>query len=135
MSQENVEIVRDSWRAFARSGLDAMAEYWDAEISWRAIEGAPDDIGEIEGRDALRRYYQDWIDTFAGLTVAPTELLEVDDDRLVASHHATGRARRSGVETELRYAVVYTLREGKIVRGREYSDRQQALKAVGLQDG
>jgi ketosteroid isomerase-like protein len=133
MSQENVEIVRDSWRAFAHSGLDAMAEYWDAEISWRAIEGAPDDVGEINGRDALCRYYQDWIDTFAGLTVVPTELLEVDDDRLVASHHATGRARQSGIETELRYAVVYTLREGKIVRGREYGDRQEALKAVGLE--
>ena len=132
MSQENVEIVRDSWTAFAHGGLDAMAEYWDAGISWRAIEGAPDDVGEIEGRDALRRYYQDWIDTFAGLTVVPGELLEVDDDRLVASHHATGRARQSGVETELRYAVVYTLRERMIVRGREYGDRQEALKAVGL---
>jgi ketosteroid isomerase-like protein len=134
MSQENVEIVRDSWRAFAHSGVDAMAEYWDAEISWRAIEGAPDDVGEIEGRDALRRYYQDWIDTFAGLTVAATELLEVDAHRLVASHHATGRARQSGIETELGYAVVYTLREGKIVRGREYGDRQEALKAVGLEE-
>jgi ketosteroid isomerase-like protein len=134
MSQENVEIVRDSWTAFAHGGLDAMAEYWDAAITWRAIEGAPDDVGEIEGRDALRRYYQDWIDTFAGLTVVPGELLEVDDDRLVASHHATGRARQSGVETELRYAVVYTLREGMIVRGREYGDRQEALKAVGLSE-
>ena len=35
------------------------------------------------------------------------------------------------METELRYAVVYTLREGKIVRGREYMDREQALAAVG----
>jgi len=134
MSQENEEVVRDSWTAFAHSGLDAMAEYWDAEISWRAIEGAPDDVGEIEGRDALRRYYQDWIDTFAGLTVVPSELFEVDDDRLVAAHHATGRARQSGIETELRYAVVYTLREGKIVRGREYGNRQEALKAVGLEE-
>src|SRR6476469_8559447 len=132
MSQENVEIVRDSWTAFAHGGLDAMAEYWDAEISWRAIEGAPDDVGEIEGRDALRRYYQDWIDTFAGFTVVPSELFAVDDDRLVAAHHATGRARQSGIETELRYAVVYALREGKIVRGREYGNRQEALKAAGL---
>jgi ketosteroid isomerase-like protein len=38
----------------------------------------------------------------------------------------------SGVETELRYAVVYTVRNGNIVRGREYMDRDQALEAVGL---
>ncbi len=47
--------------------------------------------------------------------------------------HVTGRARASGIETELRYAVVYTLRNGKIVRGREYIDREHALEAVGLQ--
>jgi ketosteroid isomerase-like protein len=28
--------------------------------------------------------------------------------------------------------VVYTLRDGKIVRGREYIDRSEALEAVGL---
>jgi len=44
---------------------------------------------------------------------------------------ATGRAKVSGLETEIRYAVIYTLRAGKIVRGREYIDRKQALEAVG----
>jgi ketosteroid isomerase-like protein len=43
-----------------------------------------------------------------------------------------GRARLSGVTTELRYAIVYTLRDGKIVRGREYANRQEAFAAVGL---
>jgi len=32
----------------------------------------------------------------------------------------------------MRYAVVYTVQDGKIVRGREYATRTQALKAVGL---
>jgi ketosteroid isomerase-like protein len=44
----------------------------------------------------------------------------------------TGRAKASGVTTELRYAVVYTVRDGKIARGREYIDRATALEAVGL---
>jgi ketosteroid isomerase-like protein len=42
--------------------------------------------------------------------------------------------RTSGVQTDIRYAVVYTLRGGKIVRGREYIDRNQALEAVGLRE-
>ena len=56
------------------------------------------------------------------------------DDRVVALLHVTGRARLSGIATELRYAVVYTLRDGKILHGREYADRQEALKAVGLEE-
>jgi ketosteroid isomerase-like protein len=35
MSQENVEIVRESLSAFTDGGLDALAEFWDADVSWR----------------------------------------------------------------------------------------------------
>ena len=132
MSQQNVELVRDSWTALATGGLDAMAEFWDEEISWRAIEDAPDDVGEMHGVAAARRYVQDWLDMFEDIVNVPQELLDVGDERVIAVQHVTGRARLSGIETELRYAVVYTLRDGKIVRVKEYRTREQALDAVGL---
>jgi uncharacterized protein len=132
MSKENVEIVRRLWQAFADGGMDALMEYFDPEINWRAMEGAPDDVGEMNGRDAVRWYMQDWLDTFEDITSVPMELLDGGDDHVVATIHVTGRARLSGIETELRYAIVYTLRDGKIVRGREYADRQQAVEAAGL---
>src|SRR3954468_8950394 len=134
MSQENVEIVRNQLKAFADGGLDAVAEFWNADINWRALEGAIDDVGEMHGHEAVRRYVQDWLDMFDGMTVVPEELLAVGDDRVVAVQHLAGHAKVSGVETELRYAVVYTVRDGQIVRGREYVDREQALKAVGLRE-
>jgi len=132
LSQENVDVVRGAWQAFADGGLDALTEYFDQEINWRAMEGAVDDVGEINGRQAMRRYLQDWLDTFDNVTSAPTALLDVGDDRVLAVVHVTGRARLSGIETELSYAIVYTLRDGRIARGREYADLQQARKAVGL---
>jgi ketosteroid isomerase-like protein len=132
MSAENVEIVRASLRAPAEGGLAATAKFWDPDINWRAIEGAPDDVGEMVGAAAVLRYLQDWVDTFDDVTIVPVELMDVGDDRVVAVQHVTGRAKLSGVQTELRYAVVYTLRDGKIVRAREYRDREQALEAVGL---
>jgi ketosteroid isomerase-like protein len=132
MSQQNVDVVRDSWTALAAGGLDAMAEFWDEEISWRAIEDAPDDVGEMHGVAAARRYVEDWLDMFEDIVNVPQELLDVGDERVIAVQHVTGRARLSGVETELRYAVVYTLRDGKIVRVKEYRNREQALDAVGL---
>ena len=33
-----------------------MADFWAADINWRAIEGAPDDVGVMQGPEALRRY-------------------------------------------------------------------------------
>jgi ketosteroid isomerase-like protein len=44
MSLENVEIVRRSLEAFHRD-LDGVAQFWAPDIDWRAIEGAPDDVG------------------------------------------------------------------------------------------
>src|SRR4051812_16073045 len=123
MSQENGEIVRDQLKAFADGGLDALAEeFWSADINWRALEGAIDDVGEMHGREAARRYVQDWLDMFDGFTVVPEELLAIGDDRVVAVHRLAGHAKVSGVETTLRY----TVRDGQIVRGREYVDREQA---------
>jgi ketosteroid isomerase-like protein len=132
MSQENVKIVRDSLKAFASGGLDAMAQFWAADINWRAMEGAIDDVGEMHGQEAARRYVQDWLDTFDDWTVVADQLVDVGDDRVVAVQHITGRAQVSGVETELRYAVVYTVRDGKILCVREYADRERALEAAGL---
>jgi ketosteroid isomerase-like protein len=134
MSQENVEVVRQMFQAFADGGLDAMAEYWDPDIDWRAAEGALDDVGEMHGRVAVRRYIQDWIDTFDDFSVVAEELRDVGDDRVLAIQRLNGRAKLSGTETDLRYAVVNTVRDGKVVRGREYLSLDQALEAAGLRE-
>jgi ketosteroid isomerase-like protein len=134
MSQENVETVRRYWRANEDRGLDALPEFFDEQVVWRAIEGAPDDVGEMRGIEALRRYVEDWFGTFADITAVPIEVLGLDGDRVLAVVRVKGRARLSGVETELSYAIVYTLTDGKIVRGHEYVDRAAALDAAGREE-
>ena len=134
MSQENVEVVRRMLQAFADGGLNAMAEFWDPDIDWRAAEGALDDVGAMHGPIAVRRYVQDWIDTFDDFSVVVEGLRDVGDDRVLAIQRISGRAKLSGTETDLRYAVVYTVRDGKVVRGREYLSVDQALEAVGVRE-
>jgi len=133
MSRENVEVVQAAWEAWERGGLDALAEFWDTRIDWRAAEGAPDDVGPISGVDAMRAYLQDWLDDFDELSLEFEELIDAGE-QVVAVQRISGRAKASGIETELRYAVVYTIRDGKIVRGREYWERAEALEAVGLSE-
>ena len=58
----------------------------------------------------------------------------------LARHHADLRqaagelSRRLHVVGERHDALVYKLRSGQIVRADYYNDRQQALKAVGLEE-
>ena len=108
-----MEVVRRMLQAFADGGLDAMAKFWDPDIDWRAAEGAVDDVGEMHGQVAVRRYIQDWIDTFDDFSVVVEELRDVGDDRVLGIQRLKGRAKLSGTETDLRYAVVSTVRDGR----------------------
>jgi ketosteroid isomerase-like protein len=103
------------------------------DIDYRAVEGAPDDHGPIHGRDALRAYVQDGLDTFDDFRQEPIEQIDAGDDKVIAVFRISGRAKLSGVETDLTYAALYTFRDGKIKRGREYWTRDEALEAAGLE--
>jgi len=46
----------------------------------------------------------------------------------------SGRGNQSGVEATWKIWQVWTYREGKSVRGRGFSSRDEALEAVGLRE-
>jgi ketosteroid isomerase-like protein len=138
MSQENVEIVRQVAAAFNRGDLDAWLEYLADDIDYRAVEGALDDHGPIHGKDALRAHVDDSIGTLddfmADFKIEPVELIKAGEDKVIAVTRISGRAKVSGVETHLTYAALYTIRDGKIARGREYWTKEQAIEAAGLSE-
>jgi ketosteroid isomerase-like protein len=134
MSQENVEAVGAAYETFAERGIDGFLEHLAEDFDHRAIEGAPDDRGPMHGHDAIRAYVQDWLDTFDEFSAQVVELIDAGEDQVVAVIRISGRAKLSGVESDLTYSVVYTLRDGKLARGREYATRHEALEAAGLRE-
>ena len=67
-------MVRRQFEALA-NGLDAAAEIWHPDISWRAAEGAADDVGVMRGTHAPRRYYEDWFESFDELHAEVEEVI------------------------------------------------------------
>jgi ketosteroid isomerase-like protein len=134
MSQENVEVVTAAYEAFARGGLDRWMEHFTDDVDWRAIEGDIDDVGPIHGKDALRAWLQDWIDTFDEFWFEPLELIDAGMDKVVVVERYGGRAKLSGVETDQTEAEVFTIRDGKITRLWMFQERAEALEAAGLEE-
>ena len=134
MSQENVEVVRRQFAAFERGGIDAAAQFWHPSIEWRAVEGAADDVGPMRGHEALRRYYQDWIDTLDQLHAEVEEVIFEAGEKVAVVVCNSGRGRVSGAPVEGRYYATCTVRDGQIVSGREYGTREQALEAAKLRE-
>ena len=64
MSQENVEIVRRYYEAYAQGGFDPWMEYWSDDLDHRPAKDGIDDPGPIRGKNAMRKHIGDWIDTF-----------------------------------------------------------------------
>ena len=134
MSQENVEVMKLAYEAFARGGLDRYMEQFADDVEFRAPEGAPDDVGPIHGKTALRAWLQDWIDTFEGFWFEAVEFIDAGEDQVVVVERFGGRAKLSGIETEQTEAVVSTIRDGKIAHYREFITRDEALEAAGLRE-
>ena len=133
MSQENVEIVRRYYEAYAQGGFDPG---WSigATSHHRPGKDGIDDPGPIRGKNDMRKHIRDWIDTFDDFWFEAVELIDAGEDTVVVVERFGGRAKLSGVETDQTSGVVLTIREGKIARCREYATRAEALEAVGLRE-
>ena len=132
MAMAASDVVRSYFRTFESGGVDAAIEFWHPAIEWHAMESAAGDVGVIRGHDALRHYYQDWIDTLADLRAEVEEVLFEAGDRVAVAVRNSGRGRASGAAAEGRYYLACVVRDGRIVAGREYATRERALEGVRL---
>jgi ketosteroid isomerase-like protein len=132
MSQGNVETVRSLTEAFNARDLDRYyVEFFDPEVEWRTSVEDPD-AAIHRGLRAYQRYLEQWIEGFDGLRADVEEYVDVDDDRVLTWSRFSGRGRTSGVPADWYLAIIFTIRDGKVVRGEEYFDRDEALEAAGL---
>jgi ketosteroid isomerase-like protein len=128
---EKVDVVRAALDAFNRGDFDAMLRYAapDFELDWSRAVGPQRGVYKL---DQARSFFDDFGDTFESIRVEPNEFIEVDDGVIVPQ---TGYTRgRDGIETTARITLIWTIRDGAIVRICLYQDKQDALQAAGLSE-
>jgi ketosteroid isomerase-like protein len=120
----NVEIVRTMLDAWERGDVMASIEPLDPEVVW--VEPGPD-RGVYHGVEGIGRSVTRWED-FRQETV---EVLDAGD-RVVQVSIQSGRGKGTGIPVERTWAIVWTLRAGKVVRGEMFEIRGEAIQAAGL---
>ena len=129
MSQENVEIVRRAF-AFGMQGRGDPAEAlvdFDPDVVLNSVEQ-----GTSRGRDAVQRNFKRWASAWEQSEATAEEFIDAGD-RVLVTAHFRGRGRGSGVEVDARFYDLFTLRDGKIVRVDEFTARDEALRAAGIE--
>jgi len=72
-------------------------------------------------------------DAYDDVRVEPEEFIDAGDDVIVIAR-IKGTGRASGVDVDWRQGYIWTIRDGKGVRFRWFSDPDQALEAAGLRE-
>jgi len=128
MSQENVERIKEAFSAHKRGDLDAMVELYDRECVLETLL-----LGTHHGNDAIRLLYEENKKTLSGYHVVPVELIDVGD-KVVAVAQMVGTGPDSQIALDDRFAFVFTLSDGRIVREQAFRNREEALEAAGLSE-
>ncbi len=89
--------------------------------------------GPVRGIENVVRFFSDRAEMFGEIR---TEVERVWDlgDRVLAFLHVTGSGQASGAGFDIRIAHLWTVRDGVLVRGEGYGDRQAALAAAGVSE-
>ena len=133
MSQENVELARRGFEAFARGGRDAVVELLDPEIELWLPSGLIQAGGTYRGHEAVLGWMKEWAEAWDEIEYKPEEFIEADDAVVVGVLY-DGRGKASGVRTEGRFWYVFKYRNARLRRWELYPDRAHALEAAGLRE-
>jgi len=135
MSQENVEIIRGGYDAFASGDLEAVLDRVDpTNVEWAPAIAPMLGVDTLRGKDELRRFFTlDLFEGFDSFKAEPQSFEDLGDNVLVVVRY-TGRGEASGLEIDQTFHTVFSLREKKIVAMRDHSTRSEALEAVGLSE-
>ena len=131
MSQENEQVVARGFEHFRATG-DFLPEVTSPDFVWdmSKFSGWPEQQ-VYPGIDGARRFMSDWIDAWDDWQWE-IESLHSAADKVVCVLSQSGRSKTTGVRVDMRFAQVFTVRDGLLVRMEMYADPTEALEAAGV---
>jgi ketosteroid isomerase-like protein len=133
VSEEDLAVVRRAFEAFTQRDVEAVLELVDPAVEFYAptAEIAGKNT-PYRGREGMRRYFEDVARLWEELEVIPREYRQAGD-RVVALGRVYARGP-DGLVVDAPAGWLWRLRAGKIVSGRVYTSREEALEAAGLRE-
>src|SRR3954447_9413874 len=134
MSQENVEVVRREYAAFAARDWAALAEVWHPEVQYETLETDPDS-GTFRGLERITKLFEALASPFDEFRVETDEIVDFGANQLLVVERAAGRGLQgsdAAAWIEHVWFRVITFKDGRIWRVKEFATRDEALEAVAL---
>ncbi len=144
MSQKNVELIEallpdpstDIVPLFRDE--DTFVQMRDAlspfiTVDFQHVMRFPAETRTNAGLEGLRKNWLDWLEPWATYR-STLEKVEDIEGQVWALFRNHGRRAGMEIEIELMAAATFAFREGKLARWEDYTDRAEALQAMGLSE-
>jgi ketosteroid isomerase-like protein len=132
MSQENVEVLRAIYERWGRG------DFWTPEVFDPEVEAvwasAVPDLGTSHGLHELSESFRGWVAALGEVRWKAERFIELPGDRVLVLMTTYARGRGSGIETEGKYAHIWTFRDGKATRIEGFIDWASARAKAGLDE-
>jgi ketosteroid isomerase-like protein len=134
MSEENVKVVREALESSLAGNLERTAQLVDPEVEFHGTVGGLEEGRVAHGLDQIINTFEaEDLEAWEERRLEPEEFIDAGGDVVVLLHEYR-RGRGSGVELETDTAIVFAVRNGRVVRIQGYMDRAEALEAAGLRE-
>jgi ketosteroid isomerase-like protein len=130
MSRENVDTVRAWIRACNRGDADAAVALCDASFVMTESSALPG-AAITTGEDGLRRYFAGWSRNWSEWDWQEEEILDLPPDKVLVMANLRLKGLRSEIWVERRWAYLFTVLSGKLLRQDGFEGKAQALEAAG----
>jgi ketosteroid isomerase-like protein len=133
MPQETVQVIREfAERLWRRRDVDAALRLVDPDaiFDWRASR-APFS-GLYRGHAAVREGWLAAMEAWEEFHPEFEEAIEVGPAAVVLVTSVRARGKGSGVPVQAEGASLWEVREGRIILGKLFQSKEEALEAVGL---
>jgi ketosteroid isomerase-like protein len=128
VSEEDLELIRAGFAAHNRGDLDALVEVYDPDVVFETLL-----LGTHRGNEAIRLIYEENQKTLSGYDVVPVELIESGDQVVaVAEVKGVGPVSQIAMADRDRFAFLFTIKNGRVIREQAFRNRDEALAAAGL---
>jgi ketosteroid isomerase-like protein len=130
-ADRNTQVVKDAYAAFLRGDVASILDNVADDVEWEGVKGAEGVLpqaGVRRGRAAVAQFFQQVNDTVAFETFDPIEYVATGDT-VVAIGRYSGKAKPTGRALGSDWAMVFTIRDGKVTRFREFTDSAMLVRA------
>jgi ketosteroid isomerase-like protein len=129
MSRENVETVRAWIRACNRGDTDVAVALCDPSFEMTESSALPG-AATTSGLDGLRRYFAGWSRNWSEWDWQEEDVLDIPPDKVLVMANLRLKGLRSGIWVEHRWAYLFTLMGGRLLRQDGFEGKAEALEAA-----